>query len=160
MWLNKGTDDERFLGSVFSSVPIEPGDSFVRPSAGGGGYGDPLEREIEAVVEDVIDGYVSIERAAADYGVVVEAVDPELDDYRVDEEATRTLRESIQANRAGWLQEDAEDLASRYRAGEVGMLDMIRRYGVIVDWGTGDLLPETTREFRSTMRRRALEHWG
>ena len=160
VWLNKGTDDERFLGSVFSSVPIEPGDSFVRPSAGGGGYGDPLEREIEAVVEDVIDGYVSIERAAADYGVVVEAVDPELDDYRVDEEATRTLRESIQANRAGWLQEDAEDLASRYRAGEVGMLDMIRRYGVIVDWGTGDLLPETTREFRSTMRRRALEHWG
>ncbi len=103
---------------------------------------------------------MSIERAAADYGVVVEAVDPELDDYRVDEEATRTLRESIQANRAGWLQEDAEDLASRYRAGEVGMLDMIRRYGVIVDWGTGDLLPETTREFRSTMRRRALEHWG
>jgi N-methylhydantoinase B len=38
---------------------------------GGGGYGDPFEREPEAVLEDVLNGYVSIEAAKRDYGVVV-----------------------------------------------------------------------------------------
>ncbi len=47
VWLNKGTDEERFLGAVFSDVPIRSGDTFTRPSAGGGGFGDPLERDPE-----------------------------------------------------------------------------------------------------------------
>lgn len=38
---------------------------------GGGGYGDPFERDPERVLEDVINGYVSIEAAERDYGVVV-----------------------------------------------------------------------------------------
>ena len=47
-------------------VDVGPGDLFTRPSAGGGGFGDPLERDPEAVVEDVADGYVTIERACVD----------------------------------------------------------------------------------------------
>ncbi|MEI2777462.1 MAG: hydantoinase B/oxoprolinase family protein [Tetrasphaera sp.] len=160
VWLNRGTERETFLGSVFSSVPVESGDSFVRPSAGGGGYGDPLERDIHAVVEDVIDGYVSIERAAKDYGVVVHAVDAELDEYEVDQSATQELRYQIRADRRGWLQEDPADVARRYRAGEIDLLDMIRRYGVIVDWGSGELYEETTRQFRETLMRRSAGHWG
>lgn len=160
VWLNKGTDEERFLGSVFSNVPVEPGDSFTRPSAGGGGYGDPLRRDPQLVVEDVIDGYVSVERAAKDYGVVVEPVRPEVDDYRVDEDATAGLRAEIARQRAGWLREDAAAVARRYRAGELDILDLIRRYGVIVDWGTGELLEETTAQFRTMLERRALAHWG
>lgn len=160
VWLNPGTDQARFLGSVFSSVPVQAGDSFSRPSAGGGGYGDPLEREIDAVLEDVIDGYVSVARAATDYGVVIEAVDPELDDYRVDTEATTTLRSRIRTQRRDWLAEPAAEVAARYRAGEVDVLDMIRKYGVIVDWGTGELLEETTRQFRETLHRRAAAHWS
>ena len=39
-------------------------------SAGGGGYGDPLDRDPEAVLEDVLEGWVSLERAEAVYGVV------------------------------------------------------------------------------------------
>jgi len=39
--------------------------------AGGGGYGDPFERDPNAVLEDVLNGYVSIEAAARDYGVVI-----------------------------------------------------------------------------------------
>jgi len=38
---------------------------------GGGGYGDPLERDPDAVLQDVLNGYVSIEAAAREYGVVV-----------------------------------------------------------------------------------------
>ena len=58
-----GTDTEEWLGSIFSDVPIGTGDVFSRPTAGGGGFGDPLERDPELVLEDVADDYVSIERA-------------------------------------------------------------------------------------------------
>lgn len=160
VWLNPGTEDERFLGSIFSSVPIEPGDSFSRPSAGGGGYGDPLEREPEAVLEDVIDEYVSVERALRDYGVVVEVRDREVDDIVLDEAATAAARAEIRAARRGWLEEDAEQVAERYRAKEVDLLDAIRRYGVILDWGTGELLPESTAQYRELLARRTAAGWS
>ena len=38
----------------------------------GGGYGDPFVREPADVLDDVLDGYVSIEDARRDYGVVIE----------------------------------------------------------------------------------------
>lgn len=160
VWLNRGTPDEQFLGSVFSNVTVQSGDSFERPSAGGGGYGDPLERDPAAVVDDVIDGYVSVERAALDYGVVIDAVDPEIDHFVVDEGNTRQLRKSIRKSRRDWLNTDPAEIAERYRSGELDMLDLIRRYGVIVDWGTGELLPTTTTQFRELLRNRAAQHWN
>lgn len=160
VWLNKGSDDERFLGSVFASVSIGPGDTFTRPSAGGGGYGDPLQRETNAVLEDVIDGYVSVERAAKDYGVAIEAVDPDLDDYRLDEDATRTLRERLRVERMSLLESDPQDVARRYREGELDVLDLVRQYAVIVDWGTGELLPTTTEQYRDSLRRRSSASWS
>ncbi|GEL17835.1 hydantoinase B/oxoprolinase family protein [Pseudonocardia asaccharolytica] len=160
VWLNKGTDAERFLGVTFSGVPIKPGDSFTRPSAGGGGLGDPLTRDPAAVVEDVVDGYVSVERAAKDYGVVITVIDPELDRYEIDEPATESLRASIAAERSDWLQEDPQDVARRYRAGELDMLDLVRRYGVIVDWGTGELHERTTEQYRELMQRRSAAYWA
>lgn len=160
VWLNRGSPEERFLGSVFAGEPVASGDSFTRPSAGGGGYGDPLDRDPRLVLEDVIDGYVSIEGAERDYGVVVRPIDPEIDEYELDEEATRQARENIRAHRHEWLRADPEDIARRYRAGELSMLDLIRRYGVIVDWGTGELFPSTTEQFRDMLRRRTTRHWS
>ena len=93
------------------------------------------------MVEDVADDYVSIERAARDYGVVVREVDAELAEYEVDQAATAALRAEQRAARRGWLAEDAEDVARRYRDGELDVLDLVRHYGVIVDWGTGELFP-------------------
>ena len=62
-------------------------------SPGGGGYGDPCEREPERVLDDVREGYVGIERAAAAYGVVIRG-DPELfETLRVDARATTRLRQ-------------------------------------------------------------------
>jgi N-methylhydantoinase B len=159
VWLNKGTENERFLGSTFSGVAIGSGDSFTRPSAGGGGMGDPLTRDPTAVVEDVIDGYVSIERAAKDYGVVVTEIDAELDRFDIDEAATRELRVQIAADRRGWLATDPHDIARRYRAGELDVLDLVRQYGVIVDWGTGELHENTTRQFRELLQRRSAAGW-
>jgi N-methylhydantoinase B len=160
VWLNRGTGDERFLGAVFSNVPVGEGDVFTRPSAGGGGLGDPLTRDPVAVREDVADGYVSLERARTDYGVVLHVVDAGVDAYEVDEAETAAERARIAAERTGWLEEDAEAVAARYRAGELGVLDLIRRYGVIVDWGDGTLFPRTTETFRAMLRRRSAAHWG
>ena len=57
---------------------LKPGDAFRLRSGGGGGYGDPLERAVETVVNDVRQGYVSVEAAAKFYGVVVDAETLEL----------------------------------------------------------------------------------
>jgi N-methylhydantoinase B len=160
VWMNKGTDRETFLGAVFSNVPVVEGDSFTRPSAGGGGYGDPLDRPAEEVLEDVIDGYVSVERAAIDYGVVISVIDADLDQYEFDAAATESKRQEIRAARNGWLTSDPEQIAERYRSGELSAMDLVRQFGVIVDWGTGELFPETTRQFRELLQKRSAEYWS
>jgi N-methylhydantoinase B len=160
VWLNKGTERERFLGAVFSGVTVGPGDVFTRPSAGGGGFGDPLARDPAAVCEDVADGYVTVERARKDYGVVIREVDAELAQYEVDEEETARERDRIAAERISWLEEEPESVAERYRAGELDVRDLVRHYGVILDWGTGALLPKTTEQFRVMLGRRMVPHWS
>jgi N-methylhydantoinase B len=64
-----------------------PGDVIQFASAGGGGYGDPLQRDPQAVEADVVNGYVSIEKAREDYGVVI---DPAT--LSVDAAATEKIR--------------------------------------------------------------------
>jgi N-methylhydantoinase B len=66
----------------------------------GGGFGDPLTREPERVVRDVRDGYVTIEGASRDYGVVVRG-DPDEDPENLvlDLDATERLRRSLLAAR-------------------------------------------------------------
>lgn len=160
VWLNKGTSDEQYLGATFSNVAVRSGDTFTRPSAGGGGFGDPLERDAKAVLEDVIDGYVSVERAERDYGVVIQVNDPDIDDYAIDDEGTARAREWIRAHRREWLQTAPEEIASQYRDGELGVLDVIRRYGVVLDWGTGELLATSTQQYRDSLRRRSSDHWA
>jgi len=51
---------------------LEPGDVVSFRTAGGGGYGDPLERDRGRVVEDLIDGYISKAAARDDYGLEAE----------------------------------------------------------------------------------------
>lgn len=149
----QGESQPEYLGSVFSNVPVKAGDLFTRPSAGGGGLGDPLERDPQAVLEDVIDDYVSVARARIDYGVVIEPVNPELKEYRLDCDATERERQRIRGQRQGWLQEDPRQVAERLQKGEIEMLDAIRQHGVICDWNDGRLLPTTTRQFREALEK-------
>lgn len=67
-------------------VPLEAGDLVTVFTGAGGGYGDPLERDLERVLADVLDGYLSPPQALADYGVVIGP------DLRLDLEATRRER--------------------------------------------------------------------
>ena len=55
------------------------GDTVVTMTSGGGGWGDPFEREPQRVQWDVIEGLVSIERARSEYGVALAGPDLEID---------------------------------------------------------------------------------
>ncbi len=66
-------DTDRARSARMERFTMEPGDRFRNFSAGGGGWGDPLDRPIELVREDVLDGYVSPEQAERVYGVKVNA---------------------------------------------------------------------------------------
>ena len=160
VWINEGQEGERYLGSLFSGVPLQQGDTVQRPSAGGGGLGDPLKRDPQLVLEDVIEGYVSIGRAKKDYGVVVEEIDADLCEYKLDQQATLAERARIASHRKAWLEEDPEKIAARYRSRELDTFDLVRQYGVIVDWGSGELLPKTTAEFREMLKRRTVPYWS
>ena len=74
------------LTSKVAGLRIKRGDLITWSMGGGGGYGNPLERDPERVRIDVVRGYVSIEAARTDYGVVVRP------DYTIDDAATKLLR--------------------------------------------------------------------
>ncbi|RWP01465.1 MAG: hydantoinase B/oxoprolinase family protein [Mesorhizobium sp.] len=155
-----GEETEIWLGSVFSDYSVHTGDQFARPTAGGGGFGDPLEREPRKVMEDVIDDYVSLERAKIDYGVVIREIDRDLCQYEIDDMATEAWRADIRAKRKDWARMDPEEVARKYRSGEIDTLDAVRHYAVILDWETGELLPKTTAQFRESFEKRTVSHWA
>ena len=68
---------------------IACGDVFELHSQGGGGFGDPLERAPELVLADVVNGYVTIDGARHDYGVVIDCADST---WRINEAATSLER--------------------------------------------------------------------
>lgn len=88
--LNVGTEREKNLTTRVMDYRLEAGDEFTLISGGGGGYGDPLEREVELVRRDVEDSYVSLKSAEKDYGVII---DPK--SLVVDIQATKKLREKM-----------------------------------------------------------------
>jgi N-methylhydantoinase B len=74
-------------GNPYGLTQLKPGDTVTIDAAGGGGHGNPLDRDPEMVENDVLEGYVSLEKAKEDYGVVI---DPKT--MKADREATKKLR--------------------------------------------------------------------
>ena len=90
---NPDTEHEETLASK-STTELDPGEVVSVQTPGGGGYGDPTERDPEAVVADVRDGKVSRGKARDVYGVV-------LDDGELDAEATRERRAALRSDADG-----------------------------------------------------------
>ncbi|HEY7205448.1 MAG TPA: hydantoinase B/oxoprolinase family protein [Methylomirabilota bacterium] len=67
-------------------IYLVAGDTITVRTPGGGGYGDPRQRDAALVARDVARGYFTIEDAARDYGVVVTAGDPPTLDRRATDE--------------------------------------------------------------------------
>ena len=86
--LNPGTPEEQELPRLARGIPTKKGDIVRLESTGGGGWGHPHDREPWRVRQDVRGGFVSVEAARADYGVVLK----DGRDREVDEAATAALR--------------------------------------------------------------------
>jgi N-methylhydantoinase B len=82
----------RDLGGLVDGEPVLAGQIVRVRTTGGGGWGEPLEREPEWVLRDVIDGMVSAAAVRDDYGVVLSGTGSEL---AVDEQATQMLRDRL-----------------------------------------------------------------
>lgn len=82
------------LSSYWEKVPLHEGDSLIVEKGGGSGGGPGWKREVPAVVEDVSDGYVSPEAAAAQYGVIL---DPQC--LVVDQASTDRKRKQMKSAR-------------------------------------------------------------
>lgn len=95
----------------------------------------------------------------SDYGVIVTVIDAELCEYAVDAAATAAERASIRTQRPAWLATDPEVVAAAYRAGTLDQLDVVRRYAVLLEWDSGTLLTESTRQFREMFCRRTAGQW-
>jgi len=93
-WLIRKDGEKSPLPSKIDGVHVRPGDRIVFRTAGGGGWGDPLEREPGTVRRDVARRLLSAGSARDDYGVVLFG-----DDFAIDHRATQDLREGSKRNR-------------------------------------------------------------
>ena len=85
--VSPGGEEQLIAVMPMRSHRMLPGDIFRLVSAGGGGYGNPMERDPELVLFDVHEGKVSVDAAQREYGI---AIDP--DSLTIDINATDLLR--------------------------------------------------------------------
>ena len=84
--LQRNNGDSQNLPSKVPYMLAKAGDRTIVTGPCGGGYGSPLERDPQRVLQDIRDGYISIEGAAQNYAVVIAG------DSIVDLAATEELR--------------------------------------------------------------------
>ncbi|MBS1845034.1 MAG: hydantoinase B/oxoprolinase family protein, partial [Actinobacteria bacterium] len=89
-WIEDVVTGEKEDAPPIASLELQAGKRIVSLAAGGGGYGDPLERPAEAVLEDLLEGRISATAARELYGVVAT-------DGVLDEEATAAERRRLVA---------------------------------------------------------------
>jgi N-methylhydantoinase B len=92
--LNRGTPNEKVLPVLQTeALKVKKGDSVIYIKEGSGGYGDPLARDPDKVLEDVLDEKLAIEYVAAEYGVVIDSTS-----RTIDKDATSNRRKELKAN--------------------------------------------------------------
>ncbi|HEY1748342.1 MAG TPA: hydantoinase B/oxoprolinase family protein [Xanthobacteraceae bacterium] len=93
-WLVRKNGTREPLASKIDNVRVRAGDRVIFRTAGGGGWGDPLERDALRTRNDVARKLMSESKAREDYGVVLTGPD-----LTVDHRATDELRASMRRNR-------------------------------------------------------------
>ncbi len=96
--IDPGGPGEREVDALADAEPVRAGEVIRIRTTGGGGWGDPLEREVADVVRDVEWGKVSVDGARRDYGVVL-GYDGTM--ATVDTSATEELRTELRGRRTG-----------------------------------------------------------
>jgi N-methylhydantoinase B len=96
MIIRYGSDDPFRVQHTADWIPIAAGERIMYDYGGGGGWGNPLDRDPQAVLDDVLDEYVSLDGARRDYGVVLTGSLEDLT-LAIDRDATHHLRERMRA---------------------------------------------------------------
>lgn len=100
--IDPGGPGEREVDALADDEPVRAGEVIRIRTTGGGGWGDPLDRPVDAVARDVRWGKVSVDGARDDYGVVLVVDAARTDDpVVVDDSATQALRARQRAARTG-----------------------------------------------------------
>jgi N-methylhydantoinase B len=91
--LKQNNVEEQILDKAIGTAELKHSDSVTCEMAGGGGYGNPLERDPKAVQEDVRMGFVSLSSARDDYGVSIHA-----ETFAIQMDETMALRDQLNKN--------------------------------------------------------------
>jgi hypothetical protein len=78
-----------------TNVRLKKGDHIYYNTSGGGGFGNPLDRDPELVLRDVMDDWITLDCAKEWYGVAIKVIDAEALNFQIDMEATKKLREQL-----------------------------------------------------------------
>jgi N-methylhydantoinase B len=116
-----------------ATTTLAPSDVFVHWYAGGGGFGDPLDRDPHAVLHDVCAGVVTQDGAVRDFGVVV--VGSEAMGYSLDESRTAAARETAREERL-----HGNRPAPREQSGLLDLDRLSSNLGVRLDDDCGDVV--------------------
>ena len=98
---NPGQADEEAWPSKATGLRLKAGDSLRYEGAIGGGYGDPMERDSHAVLNDWLDDHITTDIAAHTYGVIIDS------DGAIDIEATEQVRTTYSTRRQGVINDPA-----------------------------------------------------
>lgn len=149
-WLRRGTEpiEPSPLPGKVSGFPVAPDDVLIMDSSGGGGFGDPLERDLDAVAADLAEGYVTPAAAERIYGAV-------LKDGAIDRAASAARRaqmlaarprvrlipvNDLDAERGRSIRIDSET-ASRLGVGPGAVVELVNRAGAPLRAWITDVLP-------------------
>ncbi|MCR8720608.1 hydantoinase B/oxoprolinase family protein [Pseudomonas syringae] len=128
-WVIKADGSAQQVNDVVAEVTLATRDTIVSLGSGAGGYGSPLKREPRLVLEDVIDEYISIERARLAYGVVITGDRARWETLSIDKDGTEALRAKLaiestdsehDAGRQPWIAPAWYTSAQRNDASELG----------------------------------------
>jgi N-methylhydantoinase B len=86
-WIEDVATGDRREAPPIASLELAAGERIVSIAAGGGGYGDPLERDVARVMDDLLEGRITAQAAVEAYGVVTT-------NGTLDREATARERDS------------------------------------------------------------------
>jgi len=92
VWLRQPNGSQENLPSIVGEQPVAPAERLISLSAGGGGYGNPHDRDPNAVLIDVVEGYVTPDRASDTYGVALAGDPTKVETLSIDAKATAILR--------------------------------------------------------------------
>jgi N-methylhydantoinase B len=109
--VNPGTPEARQVPPFGDNLELQYGDVLRVMTSGGGGWGNPAERDPLQVLQDVKDGFVSLQSACEDYGVVIE---PET--WKIDWRQTQERRRAMPAAPPLFERGAAFDSLERHRA--------------------------------------------